>query len=267
MRLNPVPARTGLIWVRLGIQTFFTQPLAMGGLFFLFMGAMVALSVIPVVGQVLALWLLPAVTLGLMVAARQAAQGRFPMPTVLMSAFAAPQARVSAMLRLGLCYVVAFAVLLAFTALADGGTFASVYVGQTELTEELAETSAFQNAVWVATVGYVPLTLLFWHAPALVHWHGVSPAKSLFFSFMACWTNKWAFLVYGLGWLGVFLAGGMVLSLLVTLTGLKSALSVLAMPTGLLMASMFFASVYFTFRDSFVDDQPPADAPPDSTAR
>ena len=254
MRLNPVPARTGLVWVRLGVETFFTQPLAMGGLFFLFMGAMVALSVIPLVGQVLALALLPAVTLGLMVASQQASGGRFPMPTVLVSAFGAPRARVIGMLRLGGCYVVAFGVLLALTALADGGTFAAVYIGHTPLTEELAESPAFQQALWVATVGYLPLTLLFWHAPALVHWHGITPVKSLFFSLLACWTNKWAFLVYGLGWLGVFLLGGMVLSLLIAVTGWTTALPVLAMPTVLLMASMFFASLYFTFRDSFVDD-------------
>ena len=35
--LNIVPARTGMTWVKRGMQTFFKQPLALGGLFFMFM--------------------------------------------------------------------------------------------------------------------------------------------------------------------------------------------------------------------------------------
>ena len=35
MKLNIVPARTGLTWVKLGISTFFKQPLAIVGLFFM----------------------------------------------------------------------------------------------------------------------------------------------------------------------------------------------------------------------------------------
>jgi len=37
MKLNIVPARTGITWVKLGIQTFFKQPLALAGLFFLWL--------------------------------------------------------------------------------------------------------------------------------------------------------------------------------------------------------------------------------------
>ena len=39
MKLRNVPAGTGLQWVKLGIQTFFRQPLALSGLFFMFMAA------------------------------------------------------------------------------------------------------------------------------------------------------------------------------------------------------------------------------------
>ena len=60
---------------------------------------------------------------------------------------------------------------------------------------------------------HTPLFLMFWHAPALVHWHGVSPVKSLFFSLVACLKNFGAYLVYGLGWLAVFLGIGTVFAL------------------------------------------------------
>ena len=68
MKLHIVAPRTGFVWVRQGIRTFWKQPLAMSGLFFLFMAWVSVASMVPVVGNVLALVLLPAMTLGLMAA-------------------------------------------------------------------------------------------------------------------------------------------------------------------------------------------------------
>lgn len=260
MKLHIVPAGTGLKWVKAGVRTFFKQPLALGGLFFMFMGAVSLLAIIPVLGNVVALALLPAATLGLMAAARQAADGVFPMPRVLGTAFAAGKQRMLSMLKLGGLYAGSFMLLLGITALFDGGLFAGVYLGQTDLTQEMAESSAFQSALWVAMALYLPLAAAFWHAPALVHWHNVSPVKSLFFSTLACWKNKGALLVFGLGWLGMFALGGIITSVVVSLAGGSALARGLAMPAVMLMASMFFSSLYFTFQDSFVLEAPP-DAP------
>ena len=60
MRLNEVNARTGLAWVKAGVRTFWRQPLAMSGLFFMFMAAMSVAGVLPYLGSALALALLPA---------------------------------------------------------------------------------------------------------------------------------------------------------------------------------------------------------------
>ncbi len=84
MKLHIVPARTGIAWVRLGIKTFFRQPLALSGLFFMFLAVMSLASMVPVVGLALAMALLPACTLGLMAASKEAADGRFPMPAVFL---------------------------------------------------------------------------------------------------------------------------------------------------------------------------------------
>ena len=40
MKLSVVPARAALAWVKLGVKTFFRQPLALSGLFFMFLAAM-----------------------------------------------------------------------------------------------------------------------------------------------------------------------------------------------------------------------------------
>jgi len=252
MRLHPVSARTGLVWVREGIKTFWRQPLAMSGLFFLFMAVVSVVSVLPLVGTAVALALLPAATLGLMAASREASEGKFPMPTVLASAFRAGKERLNAMLQLGAFYAAGFLLVMGVSALFDGGQFAQLYLGGANVTAETVQSSEFQTAMWVGMSLYLPLALLFWHAPALVHWHGVSPIKSLFFSFMACWQNKGAMLVYLLAWMGVFVLCGVLVSLVASMLG-GGTMQVALFPAALLMAAMFFSSFYFTFRDSFTE--------------
>jgi hypothetical protein len=211
------------------------------------------------VGSAVALALLPAATLGLMAASRQASEGRFPMPMVLASAFSAGRQRMRAMLQLGGLYASGFVLVLGFSALFDHGQFARVYMGTLRLTEELALQSDFQLALWAAMALYAPLSMLFWHAPALVHWHGVPPAKSLFFSAMACWKNKGAMLLFGVGWLAVFLGAGLFTSLVAVLAGNPDVGNWLTLPLVVMMATMFFASSYFSFRDSFIADPLPGD--------
>jgi len=254
MKLNLVPARTGLTWVKLGVQTFFKQPLALAGLFFMFMAMLSVASLLPYVGSVLALALLPAATLGLMAATLESTRGKFPMPSILISAFRAGQQRKRAMLVLGAMYALGFMSLMGVTMLIDGGQFARLYLLGGKITEELVLKGDFQLAMWAAMLLYLPLSLLFWHAPALVHWHGVSPAKSVFFSFMACYKNFGALAVFGLVWVGLFVGVALVITLVAALLGNPGFAGVAMFPAAMLMVSMFFTSLYFTFRDSFVTD-------------
>ncbi len=258
--LNVVPARTGIAWVKLGIKTFFKQPLALGGLFFMFMALISLVSQIPFIGAALALVVLPAATVGLMAATDVAADGKFPMPAVLFTAFRAGTKKTQAILTLGALYAVGFLLVLGVSALFDGGTFANFYLGargSEAMTKEIISTSEFQMATWAAMALYLPLSLMFWHAPALVHWHEVSPVKALFFSFVACFKNFGAMVVYFFMWLAVFSLGGLVLTLVAATTGSESAVSFIMLPAALLMAAMFFTSIYFTFKDSFLMQSKP----------
>jgi hypothetical protein len=253
MKLNIVPARTGVQWFKLGVRTFFKQPLALAGLFFMFMVLMSVLSMVPVLGNVLALALLPGATLGFMVATEETSKGKFPMPTVLLSAFRAGRQQLKAMLLLGLLYAVGFLLVLGISATVDGGKFAHMYLFGGTMTPETVMEGDFEVAVLVAMALYMPLSLLFWHAPALVHWHGIAPVKSLFFSMVACLRNFGAFTIYSLVWLGSFIAIGMVVAVVVSLFGSPEAVTGIMFPLAMLMAAMYFTSIYFTFKDCFED--------------
>jgi hypothetical protein len=251
MKLNVVPAKQGLVWVKLGIKTFWRQPLAFTGLFFLFMAWVSLLSMVPVLGAFMALLILPAATLGLMVGTEQATAGKFPMPTVLLIAFRAGQQRLKAMLVLGGLYALSFLAVMALTTLVDGGNFAKVYLANAPLTPEVVEAADFQMAIWLSTLLYIPMSMMFWHAPALVHWYGIPPVKSMFFSAVACWRNLGAFAVYLLAWAGVFVACAAIILTISSALGGSELTAAVLMPGALLMSAMFFTSVYFSVKDCF----------------
>ena len=261
MKLNIVPASMGFQWVKLGIKTFFKQPLALAGLFFMFMAAMSVLSMVPIIGNLVALGLLPAATLGLMAATKEATKGKFPMPSILITAFRASQQQIKAMLILGAVYAVGFLVVMGFSALFDGGKFAQLYLVGGSLTRETVMTPDFQSAMWASMALYLPLSMLFWHAPALVHWHQLPPQKSLFFSFTACARNFGAYVVFGLSWMGVFMGVGAVMTTVAALIGGAAAAGSVMFPAALLLAAMFFTSIYFTFESTFesiAEAEPPS---------
>jgi hypothetical protein len=257
MKLNIVPARTGLQWVSLGPRTFLQQPFALTALFFLLMAFVSMSTIVPLVGAAIALALLPLSTLVMMVAAEDASQGKRPMPTVLVSAWRAGKLQLRPMAVLGALYAGGFLLCMGISALFDGGQFAQLYLVGGKMTTETVQSADFQLAMWAFLALYLPLSLLFWHAPALVHWHGVPPVKSLFFSIVACWRNMGAFTLYGLAWMGVFALGGVLMSVLSALLIVSLGEAAAAIAAGVMvlavmvMASMLFTSTYFTFRDCF----------------
>ena len=248
MRLKHVPAAAGLDWVKQGLRTFGRQPLAISGLFFMFMAGLSILSIVPFLGSLIAIVITPAATLGLMAASRDATHGKFPMPSTLVTAFRQGGERTRAMLMLGGLYAASLLLLVTIAMVlgpdipepsVDGG-----------LTPEMLSAAFDSPGLWLSLLLYVPISMMFWHAPALVHWHSVSPVKSLFFSLLACWGNKGAMALYLMAWFGLMLAGVLVITLLSRALG-GAALEFMVYPLALMFASVFYASLFATFKDSF----------------
>lgn len=266
MRLKHVSAATGLEWVKQGLRTFARQPLAISGLFFMFMAGLSILSIVPFLGSLVAIVITPAATLGLMAASRDATHGKFPMPSTLVTAFRQGATRTRAMLILGGLYAASLLLLVTIamtlgpdipeSALSAVGNpsveqgTATASAPEVGLTPELISAALESPGLWLALLIYVPISMMFWHAPALVHWHGVAPVKSLFFSLLACWSNKGAMALYLLAWFGLMLAGVFVITLISRALG-GAAMGFMVYPMALMFASVFYASLFFTFKDSF----------------
>ena len=266
MKLHIVPASAGLQWVKLGVQTFWRQPMALTALLFISMAAVSLIGLFPIIGPYLALVLMPTVFLIMMLGAAEAHQQRLPRPSLALEPFRAGKPRLRALAVLGVFYAIGIILITSLTALFDDGTLARLSLGNEpmtpELAEQLMEQPGFQIALWGGFLLYNLLALLLWHAPALVHWHGVSPVKAVFFSVVACLRNYRAFFMYGLGWAGLTIAAGVVLTLLNVLLALLLgntvvlAGGILTVMLGMALITMFLTSAVFTFRDCF---SPPDD--------
>lgn len=251
MKLQILPANAGITWVKLGVKTFFKQPLALGGLFFMFLACVSVLSIIPVLGSMISLALIPGATLGLMVATLEALRGKFPMPSVLATGFRAGPPRLKAMLALGVIYAAGFTLMMLMISLIGGDSLAQLDLSSPEKTRKAMDDADFHTALLSGGLMYLVLSMFFWHAPALVHWYNVSPAKALFFSMVACLRNFKAYLMYGLTWLAIMLGSSMILGTLMGILGLQSLGRPIITAFALSMAAMMMTSIYFSFRDSF----------------
>ena len=105
MKQRIAAAREGIDWLRGGARAFARQPVALIGLPLMLAALLAFVGMLPLAGPLLALALLPAGTVGLMEAARQAMQGRFPSPAVLLTALRNAPQGARQILLLGLLYL------------------------------------------------------------------------------------------------------------------------------------------------------------------
>jgi hypothetical protein len=270
VKLQLVPSRRGLVWVRKAFQIFARQPLGFAALFAASLFVFLLLGLIPFVGTILLLVLPPVGSLLFMIASKLATEGKAPIPAAIAELAGAGRPRLVALLKLGIAYAAATFFVFWLAGVLDGGALeafleslsdakttsesAAAHVGDPRLQLGLLLRLAFATA----------LSIPFWHAPALVYWGDLGWAKSLFFSSVALWRNKGAFALYGLGWLALWLVLLAVVSLGVGLFGAQR-FTLVATPLTLIFSTVFYASLWFTFADCFAPADAAAAAPGDDS--
>jgi MFS family permease len=260
MRLKTVPANQGLLWAQLGVRTFLRRPIAFAALLGAFVLAAFGAALVPFIGPLIGLAMLPLVTLGFMLASRIVIEGGVPTPMVYVVPLRAERSRVVSLLWLGAVYAAATFAALWISGIVDGGALAGLMQpvpdGQNPsdvVAKRLAEPGLLAGlALRLGLTGL--LSVPFWHAPALVFWDGQRVAQSLFSSTLACWRNRGAFFVYALAWFAFVMMFGMAASLVFALVGSPEMFAVAGVPISLMITTVFYASLYFTFADSFTSN-------------
>lgn len=262
MQLNEVPAKTGYLWFRQGVWLFRRNPVAFLTTFVAYVFAMMLVSLVPVLGTLVPLLLIPGISVGFMVGCRETVVGKQFFPTVLLSGFRAYGAPVARQLFvLGIAYAIAIGLVFAGSALIDDGALMRVMLFGGMLDEQTLASGNLSLAILVAMALYVPVAMLFWFAPVLVAWHGISPSKAMFFSWVACWRNRGAFVIYGSAWLAVVMMVSFGLTMLLHLLGASAVALPLLMPLSILLTTMLYCSFYATYRGCFEVAEPAIPAP------
>lgn len=241
--MNKIPANTGWLWIRQGFLYFRQQPMELSVLFLCYLFAMLALELVPIIGQVLTFACLPLFTLSFMQACRQLEQGQKVHPRILLYGFRAPH--LSRLIRLGLLYMLAAGIALAASTLIDDGVFWQVISGQIELNEKTLQNSHMTGAMLFAMLVYLPALMGFWFAGPLIAWQQMSIFKAVFYSFFASLRSFRVLVVYALAW---FAVGGVLPTLLgmivASISGNSNLMFVIMMPLSMLSTTILYCSFY-----------------------
>ena len=246
-----VPWVRGLRWLGGGWRLFRVAPFAWIALVFVYWMLMSIASMLPVVGIALASILVPPFSVGFMAVSRAAARRAPLAPQLLFSGFTE---RLETQLLLGGIYLACLALLLAASALADGGAMAHWLVTGERPAEEALQSGAFLMALASAAALYLPVMFAFWFAPVLAAWHGMGAAKALFFSLFGCLMNWRAFLAYGAA--AALLIAAAPIAVLTALDwmlrgALRAQAVTLLLPLLLVILPTLLASFYASYRDIF----------------
>ncbi len=244
--MERLPASAGIQWIRDGFALFRKQPSELSMLFLLYMLLMFSLSLIPLVGQLLPLLLVPAFSMAFMQACVEIEAGRKVRPNLLLTAFRSPA--LGTLLRLGALYLLAAIAAVAASALIDGGTFWKLMSGQLKPDDESVPASGLPLAVLFAGLVYLPFAMGFWHAAPLAMWQKMGLFKAIFYSFFAVRRAGKAFLAYALGWIVAGIALPAIVSAVLGLLLGKTLVTVmLLMPLSVILTLVMYCSFYPTY--------------------
>jgi hypothetical protein len=265
MKLRSAKPMEGARWMMTGVRLLLKYPLAHLACASVMSFALGLLLSLPWIGPVLVLALLPALSAGWALCSAAPERGQAPSPMLLLSPLIGPRRGV--LLRLGLLYALG-AMLMMWLADALDPDFrdqlATMMGGQADSSQALAVVAAVQEGILLRGLFFLPVALLFWHAPLVAVREGTGVAKALFSSAVASLRNLTALAVYGLCWLFADVVMSTVAGLLLGLLGMGSAALLVAMPLALLFLAAFYASLYASVGGCIEFDANPA-LPPAGT--
>jgi len=202
MQASILPFQYGWYWIHYGLQAFKKQPMAL--IFWaLVTNLLVNISyLIPIIGQIALIVLTPSLTFIVLNACRRILKDE----RMLLKDWLAPlkENKIFAkLLQLGGIYffflfIASLIATLPFISTINAALPTDGQINPNELIQVV------KTPVIIFLIQYLVITILFWHAPALIGWHAVPMKQALFFSIIACWRNKWPMIVYGVFWAFIY---------------------------------------------------------------
>lgn len=188
-----VDAGRAIEWLKHGWQLFVKNPGIWIAIAVIMMVILVALSIIPVVGQLAANFLMPVFAGGILLGCKSLKEGGELRIDHLFAGF---KQNTGNLIMVGVFYLIGVAFIMIVTFLVGGGAaFSGAMMGRGPGVGMAV--GGFFLALLIMLALMVPLAMAVWFAPALVVFRNVAPLDAMKASFSACLKNIVAFLVYG----------------------------------------------------------------------
>ncbi|MER1968088.1 BPSS1780 family membrane protein [Castellaniella sp. GW247-6E4] len=242
MQAAILPVSAGWSWIAQGYDLFRRQPLAMFFWSVLTSFIIMLASAIPLLGQLALIAFTPLLTFLTLCACRNIDRGVRMLPGMWLQPLQAPGVS-GRLTRLGLAYLAGSLAAALIATLPFVSTLAGAIDDQGQI-NYAAMAAAMRGPLVVFGVLYLLLSALFWHAPALIGWHRVPLARALFYSMVACWRNKWGFLLYAASWVGLFYGLQAIVDMLVAAGVSTGLLQWILVPANILVAAVLYCSFY-----------------------
>jgi len=252
VQAQTLPASAGWRWIVDGFAIVRRNLALYSMLVICYWLTIVFVNLLPYIGQVAAFMIMPGLAVGLMQAARDLEHGQ---PIRLQTLFGGLRRNTRTLVILGILYLCCQLGALLLSSLIDDGDLARVILAGKQMDKEMIEGGALIAPALFVMAAMTPVVMAWWFAPVLAAWHGQGVGKSLFFSFVACWLNWRAFLVYGAGLMLVAgLAPGLLAGLLLLFIPEAQTFitALMTVPMMLVILPVIFASFYVSYRDVFV---------------
>ena len=198
-----------------GFGLFRKQPGGMSMLFLGYMVCMLLVSIIPLLGQLLPVILVPIFSVAFAQGCLHIDQGKRVVPSLLLSGFRKPALPV--LFGLGVLYLMMAIVAIGASSLVDGGTLWQLVTGQLnpQTSPDVIRESNIGSAILLTMVMYIPAAMAFCFAAPLIYWQHISLGKALFFSFFAVWRSLSAFIVFASTWFAISIVTSQLLFMIV----------------------------------------------------
>ncbi|HRI93460.1 MAG TPA: BPSS1780 family membrane protein [Accumulibacter sp.] len=187
-----VGAGSALNWLQQGWAMFIARPGAWMAMTVIVIVIYVGLATVPLIGPLAAHLLAPVLAAGMLIACQKLAHEQ---ELAVSDLFAGFQRHTSALLTLGVLYMLAMLALVVLVMLLAGSGMAGAMIMHSPLAAGIAFGGvALAGLLWLLLS--VPIVMAIWFAPALVVFNAMPPVDALKASFNACLKNILVFLVY-----------------------------------------------------------------------
>jgi hypothetical protein len=263
MRVPKLQANVGRQWVAQGFGLLRRAAIPLLFITMLYLLVLVTAAAIPLVGAFAPLILTPALSVGMMHAARAADQHKTPTPQMLLRGFRDNGGQAwKPLLILGVLNAASTILALGLSAIADGGVLVEIATGQISADDPRLGEAPLLWSISLFLLLYTPVQMALWYAPMFAAWHAIAPLKALFFSLVAVARNKAAFFQYGLAWMGVALLASVLIQVLRLVLGNSPWLiSLVLSPISLIVLTALYCSFWPSYRDVVMVDPAPDTAP------